>query len=429
MLFNYCCQLEFHKKLAIESLTDYLSHQKTTKYNKYDSVWLYVLIHLSNNWRHGTVLSQLPRLDLSRTRVCDLNWLKDNNLTKEEAKDIVYQLGRYIINIGKTGAEGNFRISEALEIPFATAAVLCELRAKYSLVQTDDLLFIGSDKTVNSKVEGSFFSNYPDSSFIFENRKMNRTLTTFIWSIIRHNSKNHPDDALTSSQFSRDHLTDNTTNIYIKLSQEQIDTLTHQLFARDSFGFVYKIFSDLLFGESENREDETKRIQAINKNFGNVYKTEATVGFINRISQERQQVEQWLLQKDKAELWEDYYALLTNQMPSKSKHYQCIKKECVFPELDCHQCSISIPNIYALSNLLGSYIVQIENLVLFSDLPEGEKKRQANQLFFLMDAIGHARSHFGDEVVYSFVEGGKARLKDLQGLLPSKNVVSNYRTV
>lgn len=54
--------------------------------------------------------------------------------------------------------------------------------------------------------------------FKFENRKMNRTLTTLIWSVLRHMGR-----GLKESQISRSHMQERTTmNHYIKLTEEQI---------------------------------------------------------------------------------------------------------------------------------------------------------------------------------------------------------------
>jgi hypothetical protein len=427
-LFNYAKQVEIHKIRAIKDVQSFVNTGDTRDYRKYDSVWLYVLIILSNNWRHSTVLSQLPRIDLSRTRVSSLSWLSENDLSIDEARDIIYQVGRYTIHIEKTGAEGSFRVPETLELAFAIAITICEFRIRMTSVDiTENIIYFSSDKTLTSRSPGSFFKHYPDPNFKLENRKMSRTFTTLIWSVIRHHS-NNSSEALDASKVSRAHLTDASTNIYIKLSQEQLDTLTHQLFSRDHFGFIYKLFSDILYGESDNKMIETKRILALKEEFGSIYKVEATVGFINRITAERKEIENWILSKSPEQMWEDYYAILTNQLPAKEKNYQCINRSCIKPELHCSECSLSIPNVYALSYSLDKYIKQIENMMSFDELPLGEKMRQSNQLFMILETISAARAHFGDEVVYSFVKGGKERLADLQKLIPPKSDVKQYST-
>src|SRR5699024_11521293 len=101
----------------------------------YDSCWLYILVQLTNNWRHSTVLSQIPRIDLSNTSIENLEWLKENDPSIEDANNIIYQIGRYVTKINKTDvrAEGIFTIGEPLKIAFATAISICEFRIRSTL--------------------------------------------------------------------------------------------------------------------------------------------------------------------------------------------------------------------------------------------------------------------------------------------------------
>src|SRR5699024_46769 len=424
-LFDFTRNVAFHKNRAIEDSFNFLNTSKT---NSYCSVWLYVLTHLSNNWRHSTVTTELPRLNLSRTNARSLEWLEGNDLTMAEAKDIVYQVGRHVIDVNKTGAESFFNIPDKLTIPFATAATICELRLKTIGVEDGPLIHLPSDKTVNSRAQGSFFNTYSDDTFRFENRKMNRSLTTYIWSIINHFSTGE-DEALLASQFSRSHYSEDTTNIYIKLTQKQIDNLSERLFSRNQFGFVYKLFSDLLLGKSENKQIETTNIELIQKEFGDIFKVEATAGFINKLSKRQLEVEAFVNDLSGKELQQMYTLLLANLLPAKEKHYQCIKKDCIYKELSCKDCPISIPNIYSLSDTMNNYAKQIENMLQFKELPVGEKMRQANQFFIIRKQIEEARMKFGKSITYTFLPGGKERIAKLQALMPPKNDVMPYVTI
>jgi len=424
-LFTFCSNIKLHK---INAINDVIAQFNNKKASNYDSVWLYVLTHLTNNWRHNTVLEQLPRIDLSRTKISSLDWLLNNDISREEAKDIIYQIGRKVIEIEKTGAEGTFNIPESLEIPFATAISICELRLRQIGLENNSLIHLPSDKTINSPLEGSFFYNYPNNDFVFENRKMNRTLTTFIWSIIRYFS-NGENEALLAAQFSRQHYQESTTNIYITLTQNQIDSLTEQLFARDQFGFVYKLFNDILLEDSETKMDETKSIVQIQNQFGDIYKIEATAGFLNRIANDDKMIENYLLSKSPSEIKGYYYLMLANLLPSKDKHYQCIQRECINIDLNCYDCLFSIPNVYALSNTLERYVKQIENLLNFEKLPLGERNRQANQFYLIRKMIESARERFGDDIIYTFLPGGKDRIKELQKLMPPKSLVTSHITL
>ncbi len=93
-LYKYANRLAFHKEKAIQDVTKLIQTMDSTKYKRYDSCWLYILVQLTNNWRHSTVLSQIPRIDLSSTSIEDLEWLKKNNPSIEDANNIIYQIGR-----------------------------------------------------------------------------------------------------------------------------------------------------------------------------------------------------------------------------------------------------------------------------------------------------------------------------------------------
>ncbi|MBP1970505.1 hypothetical protein J2Z83_002626 [Virgibacillus natechei] len=424
--YNFAKDVETHKRAASKDTINFLKGKNSYHYA---SVWLYILTLLNNNWRHETVIEELPRINLSRTSITGLEWFYDNNLSESEAKDIIYQVGRHIININKTGAEGVFNISKQLEIPFATAMAICELRLENINSDDGNLIYLSSDKTVNSVSKGAFFSHFPNNKLKFKNRKMNRTLTTLIWSVINSNSNNEFKDGLSAAKQSRSHFNESTTNIYIKLSRKQIDELTEQLFSRDQFGYVYKIFSDVIFSSSADKEEETNKILDLKQNFGDVYKLEATAGFVNRISKEKKDVANWMLSKDNEELQRDYYDMLTNQLPSKEKNYQCIKRECVNPTLNCSDCPFSIPNVYALAELLDKYVSQIENIISFDEMSSGEKKRQANQLYVISDTIKYAKEKFGKDIIYDFLPGGRERIKKMQEQLPPKKLVESYKTI
>src|SRR5699024_8317483 len=357
-LYKYTNRIAFHKEKAIQDVTRLIKTMDYTKYKRYDSCWLYILVQLTNNWRHSTVLSQIPRIDLSNTSIESLEWLKKNEPSIQDTNSIIYQIGRYVTKINKTdvNAEGIFTIGEPLKIAFATAMSICEFRRRATLDSSSTLVDLSGHLVVKYNPHKEFFVDFIDD-FKFENRKMNRTLSTLIWSVLRHMGK-----GVKESQVSRRHLQEQTTiTHYIKLSDDQVKNLVDELFERNQFGFVTQALTNILFGPETNKSIETERMLEVNKHFGDVFKIEATAGLINRIATEREDVLKYLEEFDLEGLRDLFYQSLTGSLPSKQRYHQCIYAECKYENEygerpSCGTCAASMINVYALENIMDNYI-------------------------------------------------------------------------
>lgn len=429
-LYKYTNRVGFHKEKAIQDVTMLIRDMNYTKYKRYDSCWLYILVQLTNNWRHSTLLSQIPRIDLSATSIENLEWLKKNDPSVEDANNIIYQIGRYVTKINKTdvSAEGIFTIGEPLKIAFATAISICEFRRRATSDSNATLIDLSGHLVKKYNPHREFFSEFIEG-FKFENRKMNRTLGTLIWSVLRHMGK-----GLKESQVSRSHLQDQTTiTHYIKLSDEQVKNLVDELFERNQFGFVTQTLTNILFGSETNKSVETKKMLEINKRFGDVFKIEATAGLINKIATERNHVLKYLEEFDLEGLRDLFYQSLTGSLSSKQRYHQCIYAECKYENEfgerpPCDSCEASIINVYALENIMENYIFMMEKISKeFETVTIGEKQKLANQFFLLHNVVDQARSRFGRDVVDGFVEGKTERIKRL-GLDLSTKDLKGFRT-
>lgn len=424
-LYEYANQVEFHKKKAMTDVKKLLSTMDRSKYKKYDSCWAYILIQLTNNWRHSTIITQIPRIDLSNTKIENLDWLMENDISLEDANTIIFQIGRFVTKINKTGvsAEGIFNISDPLKIAFATAISICELRVRATCEDSLTLIDLASCLVPKLNPHKEFFKEFT-VGFKFENRKMNRTLTTLIWSVLRHMGK-----GLKESQISRSHMQERTTmNHYIKLTEEQIRKLVLELFERNQFGFVTQYLTNILFGEETNKSIETERMIQINKSFGDITKIEATAGVINRLTSEREEVRSYLQQFNLQELQNLYYQAVSGGLPERQKHYQCIYTQCKFEnefgeKPPCETCAASIINVYALVNIMDNYIFLMNKIQKEFDVAIiGEKQKLANHFYLMHGVVDQARIKFGREVVDSFVTGGTKRIKTLGSELNSKRL-------
>jgi len=426
-LYGYVNLIEYHKKKAIDSVRIFLRTPNTTKNNHYDSCWLYILIQLTNNWRHSTIIAQM--IDLSDTQIKNMEWLVDNNPSLEDANNIIFQIGRYVTNIHKTSvsAEGIFNIGEPLKIAFATAISICEFRAQGSIKGSSDLIYLCGSLRTKKNPHKTFFENFI-CGFEFENRKINRTLSTLIWSVLRHLGR-----GLKESKVSRSHIREQTTiNHYIKLTDKQVEHLVLEIFERNQFGYVTQMLSNILFGTEADKSVETKRMVAINNNFGDVIKIEATAGVINRLAINKQQVIQYLQSFSLEEIHTKYNQLLAGILPSKKRYFQCIYSKCTLKddyfEPPCDGCAASIINVYALSNIMDNYVCYMKKIIKdFDNVVVGEKNKLANHLYLIHGVVEQARIKFGRDVVDGFVEGKTECIKDLGFQLAPKKL-KQYRT-
>lgn len=428
LLYKYSSDLSIHK---LEAIKDVESLLNGGKYNNYDSFWVYILTHLTNNWRHSTIISQIPEINLDKTNIRDLNWLKENDLSIEEANSIIFQIGRKIHKISKTGAEIEFRIAEPLKIPFATAISICQIRANafpnenpLRNKETGPLLGLSIKGTIREsyQVYKIFFRGFIPN-FHFSNRKMNRTLATLIWSV--HKS-------LKVAQVSRGHFSEESTMYYIKLDDNQIHDLVNQLFERNSFGYLTHLLTQKLFDcETLDKDSETKKMLGIYKKFGDIHKLEVTTGLLNIIAKQQEDVLNFANGLSQDEIRTVINKSMTNTLYSKKKDYQCVFTKCKFAAdveqiPNCISCPYSIINVYALSNLMNLYLSQIQNLIQkFDSARIGEKHKMANHFYLLWRQIQIAKMRFGD-VVYDFVDGGKKRFDHLAKQLPkTKKYLTN----
>ncbi len=428
-LYRFVNDLSIHKLTAIQDVESFL---KGNKYCNYDSYWLYILIQLTNNWRHATVITQIPEVDLSNTSITDLDWLKQNNPSIDDANSIIFQVGRYVKKIHKTGADSIFRIADPLKIAFATAISICQLRVNaYHIVAPSSNQKNTSPKNIPKNVGAliwiktrsivqprhtihKVFFKYFKHEFKFSNRKMNRTLTTLIWSVLR---------SLNAAKISRSHFNEDSTMHYIKLDEKQLTHLIEQIFERSSFGYITQLLTNKLFdGLNIEKNVETQKMLELTKKFGDVQKIEVSSGLIDRLATEQWEVIDLINGLKKEEIQHLLSEAMANTLYSKQEYYQCIFSRCKYDDItsnrDCTCCPFSIVNVFALSNLMNTYLKGIHHIIShFDSAKEGEKKKMANHFYLLWLQVQSAKVQFGD-LIYDFVEGGKEKFTLLSQQLP-----------
>ncbi|MCU5305751.1 hypothetical protein OB974_00300 [Bacillus cereus] len=429
-LIDYTKDIVQHKKRAIEDIQLQI---KKEKHSHRDSSWLYVLLHLNNAWRHYDVAS-FPRINLQQTQIGKmetldaLEWIEKNSLSEQDIITIINQVRAMSFVHSKTKKKRHFFCSQELMAAFAHAAVLCELRCQISQPLSHTLIdFNNRTKTFKEVLKKAFFEGY-DNNFIFKSKQMNRTLISYVYSVIKKTTNRNP---LEITKFIRSHSNEETTNIYIDIPQEQLDFITNQIFDLGHFGYAYDALSELILQEPiDNREERTQTSLALKEVFGNVYHIEQVARYLNRLSEEQQIVYKVIRGLSLEERKEIYNSIKLGQQPAKKEYFQCIYQTCKFPNRDCEKCQFAVPNFYALSQLEEEFKMNFNEFKekFDSTTKQGEKIRLSNLLYNYLYLIESAVKKFGKDEVSSFFKNGLEEFKkDLHSIPNLKEYVTIQR--
>ncbi|AVV57018.1 hypothetical protein C7121_13330 [Paenibacillus glucanolyticus] len=428
--FTYVTDQITHKKSAVSQAFKLAEKKNMKQYNGYDSMWLYMLVHLNNAWRHSDC-QLIPRISLEGTEIKNLQWLYDNDLSDVDVKKIIFRLKCTPMIVSKTQEGRNFFCASEVERPLATALAICELRT--AAFNDDSHTIISgicneNGKMLKQRAKNVFFQEYRDKDrFSFSNRAMNRTVISLVQCVQAFYGNDKDTEYL---RILRSHADIETTDVYILIPQERMDVIALHLFDRDMFGHIPDVISNLLFGLPDSESVQTNRIKEVKDNLGSIYNLEETAGFLNtmhdfNIKASRDFIEQHAEYKDIVEkLIKDmspeevhllYRKIVTRQLPSKEEHHQCIVSEsqCKFPGRDCGGCPLSIPHFYAISSLVERIFRKIQSIenALSEQLPEAELTRMANWLELDLDLLTYAQDKYGKQEVAMFATGIN---KDLQ---------------
>ncbi|WP_175639172.1 hypothetical protein [Metabacillus schmidteae] len=413
-IYDYANNLEHHKNKAIDDALHILSNEKTenAKFTHYASSWMYILAHLNNAWRHNDIIHLIPRVDLSILGIETIEEFRDLNLTEELTQRILLPLKLKKYQMSKNKMFNHFHCSDQLAASLATAAIICTFIANklYPEVISDkgqvstNLITFGNNRNLFMKeISDSFFG---DLIIKFENRKMNRTLLVIMYLVLVKKGKGS--QALEVAKRLRGHFDFETTNIYLVIPDKELDFLVDNIFKRGSFGYIPNLLANVLFETDEsNRAKRTEEIIAIKKGFGGLKGVEATSGFLLSVLSEKRTVADMILKMGRKEASDLLFSLNANLMPSKEENIQCIfsSESCKKPEREnCQGCPFSIPNYYAILQIIKSIKHTMKGIVDSfeqSEMFPAERTKLANQFAMYMDALMDAYSEFGS-IIFDF---------------------------
>ncbi len=429
-LIDYTKDIIKHKKRAIEDIR--LQIQKESHLHR-DSSWLYVLLHLNNAWRHYDVTS-FPRIDLQQTQLGNmeameaLEWIEKNSLSEHDVITIINQVKVMSFVHSKTKKKRHFFCSYELMAAFAHSTVLCEIRCQICQPLSEVLIdFNNRKRDFTDRQRNAFFESHNDN-FIFKSRQMNRTLISYVYSVIKKTTKRNP---LEITKFIRGHSNEETTNIYIDIPQEQMDFITKQLFDLGHFGYAYDALSELILQEPiDNREERTQTSLSLKEVFGDVHHIEQVTRYLNRLSEEQQIVYKVIKGLSLEERKDIYDSIKLGQQPSKKEYFQCIYQTCKFPNRDCEKCQFAVPNFYALSQLEEEFQLNFRDFkeLFNTTTKQGEKIRLSNIKYNYLYLIESAVKTFGKDEVSSFFKNGLEEFKkELRSIPNIKEYVTIHR--
>lgn len=402
-LIEYANRIDTHIKKSIEDIS------RMDQTSRYASTWLYVLIHLTNGWRHYDVAT-VPRINLQQTTLNgkDVNWLLTNKLTDSDIDIILSQMQAKVLVHSKTGKRRYFFYSQELREAFAYAFAVCELRCQESTPMSDSLIdFTGRGKVLTPSSHKVFFNGMED--FQFGSLKMNRTVISYIYSIVKKKTNRNP---LEFTKILRSHSDAEITSIYTDIPQEHIDLITSQLFNLGLFGYAYTLLANLLdtnLSATQNKEATREKALEIKSTFDDILQIEMFTKYLTNLEAknfERQALKDYLSSLPQEELENTYHTLQLGLQPSNEEGKSCIFAQCVFNnERSCGKCEYSIHHIVSLSVLGNRFKEKVYDFTerFEKAKTDGERTFLVNTFYGDIQLIKSAVETFGDDVVNQFI--------------------------
>src|SRR5699024_4277590 len=197
----------------------------------------------SNAWRHRDICN-LKMIDISFLNIKSLEEFSNRNLANDEVDKIVNLLLTKEYTVSKTKAINNLFISDDIKVAVANAYVICHLINQHCYPTLDNIInFNNQNNNFLETHNNRFFKGFTND-FKFKNRKMNRTLLTLMYTLLK--KEKHGGAALNIAQRLRSHKSEESTNMYIKIPDEDINELSINLFNRGIFGYIPKILSEIV---------------------------------------------------------------------------------------------------------------------------------------------------------------------------------------
>lgn len=403
-LLKFVSDVEFHKQRTYEELEAIKDHRR--KYYAYESVWLYVMLHLNNGWRSQSFIETIPRITLPE-HLNTFEKFKFVNLTIEDAQKIVWEFTANIANIqhSKNDKKNFYFCSEEMLYPLANALILCELKCRLKKFNTNKLIYLDKNDQLSYVLHRDFFKDFPIHKFRFVSLRANHTFIKFSSLIFNQTLKN----AMSISRLIRNHRSYDTTGIYTDIDDNQLNLITHQLFDMNYFGYSYAIFKNYISSETDfirSRITNIDYIKDLKILFGDVHKVENLAIQINVIEKNYHSLIEYLNNLNSNQISELDSLLQLGALPAKESHFQCILGDCIYvnqKKVSCSKCPFAIPHFYALTKITKDSLDLMKKYKSKTLTSFGEKVHLANLIYKNLVLISGAKKTFGENILAAFL--------------------------
>lgn len=436
---NFVNEVDMHKQKSIEDI-ERLLEGKSNLYQKYASVWLYVLIHLNNKWRRYEV-TLFPRFQgIENTKLlqeCDQDYkralchLKEYNLEQVDVQYVADKLRAFMTVHNKNKMSRDFTWTESTALAVSTAIVLCEIRCRLAPFEQEYLIDFDSRKRELPKgCEKAFFEGMHEKELNFNSLKMNRTLSSLAYATARELGN---EAVMEVTRSLRNHRQDESTNIYLNVPQNRLDQIASNLFNTGPFGFVYTCLANILHKQTESTKfditsnDQIAYSDQLKVAFGDWVKVEEVIRTFGELVKNQDIANEVLESMSKEQLTQIYKKINIGINHAKDEGFLCVFEECVDINRSCIFCPFMVMNFHTLTRLGEDFTQLIEECQLkFSfESTEAEKLYFTRLLTVYTVRIREAIERFGEEIVSMFFENSLDHAREQMKKLPS---MLSYKT-
>lgn len=350
---TFMATLEFHARL-IEIHT-----AEAIKDPHYANMWLYVLMHLSNIWRKGDLIFKLLPITPEDFEIDDLNWFNFNQLDKTKAQKILNHYTQIMERqrISKTGADLRYIFDPTTVQAVATALSICSFHQ--SRYNKDFLLFtfLTEYNTIAEQTSKHlrFFALHPELK-AFQNRKMNRTISTYLFNLGLTGIADEPNLRLKVIQLARGHYDENSVSHYA-MEASSMDSSLHDssfdICTTGEFGWTYSLVHATILEDMKRTQTKEQRVESIGyiKEKFELTELEGLSKFAENYNKVKvKSLLNFLFELSNDERINLFIAILRGELPAKTKFGQCIKyPDCPFIGREhCFGCEFFVPQYLAL---------------------------------------------------------------------------------
>ncbi|MEK3794745.1 hypothetical protein MKX42_23675 [Paenibacillus sp. FSL R7-0204] len=369
------------------------------------NTWLYIIMHLSDLWRSSSIIDDLPIIEIEEINITSFSWFKNNTLSIDQAQIIVNQVQLKVKNsiASKNKAVLYFHVIPELAVPFATAAVLCELHRR----QKEQKLLLHTLRSgLVKKVRDKFFSRH-DLSNSFQSIKMNRSTSTYLFYSVLEEDGPDSDIALELTSMLRSHKKLTSTEIYLNNTNKDgsINRVSINVFRRGHFGWLFNYIVSMASETSPTShrlEQKTLQIEELRRRL-KPYEIEAWGKFITEKKERDRSVIAELSAMPQEYFKQLVKKILLGKMPSRQENGQClVHPKCSFTnKLKCMDCKYFIPQSYMLIEAVEE--LKRISLSLENSKYDAIRERDSKLFLYIFILFNEAYQALGKEYVDSFL--------------------------